>query len=190
MTVRRRILLVAALFTMIAALVVVACSGDPRRPDGGTGLLPEGASAPDLEAKDAAGGPVRLSGLRGKSVVVYFYPKDETPGCTKEACAFRDAFARYAAAGVVIIGVSRDSEESHRAFRAHHALPFPLVADESGSAQRAYGVSGFLGMTSRVSFLIGPDGKVTKVWPDVDPAIHADEVLAAAAPPATTAHAP
>ena len=178
---RRRLFLVTALLAMIAALVAVACSGDPRRPDGGSGLLPAGASAPDLEARDAAGNPVRLSSLHGKSVVVYFYPKDETPGCTKEACAFRDAFARYDAAGVAIMGVSRDSEESHRAFRAHHALPFPLVADENGSAQAAYGVTSFLGMTSRVSFLVGPDGKVVKVWPDVDPAIHADEVLAAAA---------
>jgi peroxiredoxin Q/BCP len=161
-------------------LTALAC-GAPRRPDGGRGLLPPGAAAPDLEARDASDHAVRLSSLRGKNVVVYFYPKDGTPGCTKEACAFRDAWTRYETAGVAILGVSRDSAERHRAFAKEHALPFPLVADETGAAQEAYGVSSFLGMSSRVSFLVGGDGKVVKVWPDVDPGVHADEVLAAAA---------
>jgi peroxiredoxin Q/BCP len=178
---RRHVLGIAALGVAVAGGAFALSCGAPRRPDGGRGLLPAGATAPDLEARDASDRVVRLSELRGKSVVVYFYPKDETPGCTKEACAFRDAWNKYAAAGVAIVGVSRDSVDSHRAFLKHHALPFPLVADEKGTAQEAYGVSSFLGMSSRVSFLVGPDGKVTHVWPDVDPAVHADEVLAAAA---------
>ena len=169
---------VAALSTVVS--LALACGGAPRRPDGGVGLLPVGASAPDLVAKDAADQPVRLSGLRGRPVVVFFYPKDETPGCTKEACAFRDAWNRYEHANVAVLGVSRDSEESHKKFIGHHKLPFPLVADEDGHAQEAYGVSSFIGMSSRVTFLVGADGKVLKVWPDVDPGLHADEVLAAA----------
>jgi peroxiredoxin Q/BCP len=167
---------------VISLLVsVAACSGSVKRPDGGVGLLPVGASAPDLNAVDANGHTVRLSEMRGHAAVVYFYPKDETPGCTKEACAFRDAWAKYQAAGVAIVGVSRDSEESHKAFREHHHLPFPLASDPEGNAQRAYGVpNGLFGITSRVSFLVGPDGAILRVWPDVDPALHADDVLAAA----------
>src|SRR5438093_731294 len=134
---------------------IAACSGSVKRPDGGVGLLPVGASAPDLNAVDASGHALRLSELRGHAAVVYFYPKDETPGCTKEACAFRDAWAKYQAAGVAIVGVSRDSEESHKAFREHHHLPFPLVADTDGGVQRAYGVpNGIFGLTARVSFLV------------------------------------
>ena len=157
----------------------VAC-GSAKRPDGGAGLLPVGASAPDVEGIDASGKTVRLSSLRGHAAVVFFYPKDGSPGCTKEACAFRDAFTRFESAGVTLFGVSRDSAESHTSFAAEHHLPFPLVADESGDVERAYGVGSFLGMTKRVSFLVDAQGKVLRVWPDVDPAIHADEVLGAA----------
>ncbi len=149
------------------------------RPDGGKGLLPVGASAPDLTATTRDGTPLRLSAVRGHAAVVYFYPKDETPGCTHEACAFRDAFGKYEARHVTIFGVSRDSEESHRAFRENHTLPFPLVADEEGEVARAYGVSSTLGMAARVSFLIGADGRVARVWPNVDPGVHADQLLRA-----------
>lgn len=165
----------------LVALALVACTGEVRRPDGGVGLLAVGDAAPDVAGEDANGDTVRLSASRGHPAVVFFYPKDETPGCTKEACAFRDAFARYSAAGIVVFGVSRDTAESHRAFAANHKLPFPLVADESGEAERAYGVPSRLGMTARVTFLVGADGRVARVWPDVDPGVHADEVLAAAA---------
>ena len=155
------------------ALLLVACKGS-------TTLLAAGAVAPDVTAKDPKGHDVKLSDSKGHSAVVYFYPKDGTPGCTSEACAFRDAWNKYQTAGVTIIGVSRDSEESHRAFVAQHQLPFALAADESGAIERAYGVSSTLGMTNRVTFLIGPDGRVARVWPDVDPGVHASEVLDAA----------
>jgi peroxiredoxin Q/BCP len=162
-----------------ALLLLTACAAQ-QRPDGGKGLLPVGAAAPELVGRDAAGQALRLSERRGKPSVVYFYPKDDTPGCTKEACAFRDAFARFSAVGITIFGVSRDSEASHAEFRKKHELPFPLVADESGAVQTAYGVPSRLGKAARVSFLVDGGGRIARVWPDVDPGVHADEVLAAA----------
>jgi peroxiredoxin Q/BCP len=144
------------------------------------GMLQTGATAPDFTATDASGKSVKLSDSAGHPRVVYFYPKDETPGCTKEACAFRDAFKSYTDRGVVLFGVSRDTEESHKKFRENHQLPFALVADESGAVQKAYGVPSKMGvLASRVTFLVDKDGKVEKVWPEVDPGTHADEVLAA-----------
>lgn len=140
------------------------------------------SEAPNFDLKDHMGQVVRLADLRGRWVVVYLYPKDETPGCTKEACAFRDAWGKYQAQHVAIVGVSRDTEESHRKFVKAHDLPFPLAADEDGSIARSYGVKSSFGVSSRVTFLVGADGKVIKVWPDVDPAIHVDEVLKAVAP--------
>ncbi len=189
---RNRLLTILAVFALLGAAVsgtfaMNGCS-TPKRPDGGIGLLSKGAPAPDLEGHDAQGRAVRLSASAGKPRIVYFYPKDGTPGCTKEACAFRDAFTRFETEGVVIFGVSRDSEESHRAFRKEHNLPFPLVSDESGVAQRAYGVSTFLGMPSRVTFLVSPEGTIARVYPDVDPGVHADEVLADARALKVAAH--
>ena len=140
----------------------------------------EKANTATVAAKDPKGHDVKLSDSKGHPAVVYFYPKDGTPGCTSEACAFRDAWAKYQTANVTIIGVSRDSEDSHRKFVAEHQLPFPLAADEKGDIEKSYGVSSTLGMTSRVTFLIGPDGKIAHVWPDVDPGLHASEVLDAA----------
>jgi peroxiredoxin Q/BCP len=166
----------------LAALAALAgCYSTARRPDGGEGMLGPGASAPDVEAYDVRDQSTRLSSLRGEPVVVYFYPKDGTPGCTKEACAFRDAWQKFERAHVAVIGVSSQSRESHRAFQKDHQLPFPLVPDEAGTVQRAYGVSKGLFGYARVSFLVDPKGKIARVWPDVDPAVHADEVLAAAA---------
>jgi peroxiredoxin Q/BCP len=165
--------------TALAVGGTLAACGEVKRPDGGVGLLPVGAPAPDVQGIDGSGKTVHLSDTRGRYSVVYFYPKDGTPGCTTEACAFRDAFARYEAAHVTIFGVSRDSAESHAGFQKEHKLAFPLVADD-GHVSDAYGVSSTLGMDSRVTFLVGPDGKVVHVWPKVDPAIHANDVLGAA----------
>jgi peroxiredoxin Q/BCP len=140
-------------------------------------LLPVGAEAPDFAARDDKGAEVRLSTAQGNPRVVYFYPKDETPGCTKEACAFRDAFDQYRARGVVVFGVSRDTEASHAEFRKHHALPFALAADPDGKIQDSYGVPSRLGHSARVTFLVDRDGRIARVWPEVNPAIHAREVL-------------
>jgi peroxiredoxin Q/BCP len=154
-----------------------AAAAAPAEP---AGLLAVGAQAPDVEGKDAKGQAQRLSDRRGKVSIVYFYPKDGTPGCTKEACAFRDTFDRFNQRGVTIFGVSRDDEASHAKFRAEHSLPFPLVADPSGAIQKAYGVPDKMpGLASRVTFLVAADGRIAKVWPDVDPAVHADEVFSA-----------
>jgi peroxiredoxin Q/BCP len=163
----------------ILGLTLLATCMPASRPDGGRGLLPVGAVAPDVTGITPDGRAAALSAVRGHAAVVYFYPRDETPGCTREACAFRDAFAKYEARHVTIFGVSRDSEASHEQFRAKHALPFPLVADEDGAVSRAYGVSSMLGMDSRVTFLVGRDGRIARVWPDVDPGVHAQQVLAA-----------
>jgi len=165
-------------FAVSVALALGAC-GPVARPDGGAGLLPVGAIAPDVAGQRPDGGIARLSALRGHQAVVYFYPADETPGCTKEACAFRDAFKEYETLSVTIFGVSRDSAESHHEFRTKHALPFPLVADEDGVIAHAYGVSSTFGLDSRVTFLVGADGRIAHVWPNVDPGVHAKEVIAA-----------
>jgi peroxiredoxin Q/BCP len=179
MTARRRLPSALLALTAAAVLATAAC-GRVRRPDGGVGLLPVGAAAPDVAAEDAVGHPTRLSDKRGRAVVVYFYPQDETPGCTKEACAFRDAWDKLSAANVDVIGVSGNSAERHRAFQKKERLPFSLAADESGAVGQAYGVSKKLWGYDRVTFLVDRDGKVAKVWPSVDPALHADEVLRSA----------
>lgn len=143
-------------------------------------LLAVGAPAPDVEGKDADGKVKKLSAQKGHFAVVYFYPKDETLGCTKEACAFRDAFDKFVKAGVTIFAVSRDNEASHHAFREHQHLPFPMVADTSGAVQRAYGVPAVkpdMPLAARVTFLVGPDGKIARIWPKVDPVVNANEVL-------------
>ena len=127
-----------------------------------------------------------LSDLNGKPVILYFYPRDDTPGCTKEACSFRDHFAAFNALGAVVLGVSADSVKSHGKFAEKFKLPFPLLADEDKTIVQAYGVWGekrFLGKRymgiHRVTFLIGADGRIRKIWPKVKPEEHADEVLAA-----------
>lgn len=114
-------------------------------------------------------------------MVLFFYPKDGTPGCTKEACAFRDQWKRFDASGAVVIGVSRDSVEKHRAFAEEHRLQFPLLSDDDGTICRSYGVSSTLGMASRVTFVIDRGGVIARTFDDVSPATHANEVLAAVA---------
>jgi thioredoxin-dependent peroxiredoxin len=177
---RRRVAPPLVVFVLVGIVgsAFFACSHEPvARTGGGVGLLPIGASAPDVVGVGNGGKQTRLSDVHGNLAVVYFYPKDETPGCTHEACAFRDAFVKYETRHVAIFGVSRDSEESHREFRETHKLPFPLVADEDGSVAQAYGVPSSFRMTKRVTFLIGAGGQVAHVWENVDPAIHSDEIL-------------
>lgn len=142
------------------------------------GLVPKGAVAPDFEATAQTGERVQLSKLAGKWVVLYFYPRDETPGCTKEACSFRDSWKKLAAEGVVVVGVSTDDVEAHRQFAEKHQLPFLLVPDPDGAICRRYGVPVTLGYAARVTYLVGKDGRVRRVWPTVEPMGHADELLA------------
>ncbi len=145
------------------------------------GGLPPGTQAPDVSAKNQDGKEVRLSDLKGKPVLLYFYPKDDTPGCTKQACVLRDAFDRYTEKGVVIFGVSKQGSESHLAFKKKHRLPFDLLADEDGKVAKAFDIATvpIFGWFKRQSVLLDADHKVVKFFDDVDPVKHADEVLAA-----------
>ena len=149
-------------------------------------MIEEGKAAPDFELTSDTGETVRLSGLRGRPVVLYFYPKDDTPGCTTQACGIRDSFAEFEQAGAVVLGVSPDSEGSHVKFRKKYGLPFPLLADTDHTVAEQYGVWGeksYLGKTylgvSRSTFVIDADGNVKKIFHNVKPATHADDVLAA-----------
>lgn len=146
-----------------------------------TELLSVGAPAPALSQVAHDGTAIDLRALEGRLALVYFYPRDGTPGCTTEACAIRDVWDRFESAGVLVVGVSSDSDQSHREFAQEHELPFPLIADEDGRWTEAFGVETTLGMASRDSFLIGPDGTIAKVYRGVDPGVHADEVLSDAA---------
>jgi peroxiredoxin Q/BCP len=148
--------------------------------------LEAGARAPAFTLKDQHGKDVSLSDYAGKHVVVYFYPRDDTPGCTREACAFRDAKAAFAKAGAVVLGVSKDTEASHAKFAKKFELPFSLLADTERQVMEAWGAWGEKTMygkkvqgTIRSTVLVGPDGKVVKVWPNVKVDGHADQVLAA-----------
>ncbi len=143
-------------------------------------------SAPDFTLVDDSGTPRSLSDYRGQTVVLYFYPKDDTPGCTTEACNFRDDYSAYQQAGVVILGISPDSPKSHAKFKAKFNLPFPLLADDEHRVCDLYGVWGrkkFMGReydgVFRTTFLIGPDGVIVKVFENVKPADHSAEVLGA-----------
>lgn len=148
--------------------------------------LKEGDRAPGFEAQTFSGDTIRLVDLRGKEVILYFYPRDDTPGCTKEACGFRDWFDEIKKKGAIVLGVSPDPAKSHRKFTEKFNLPFPLLIDEQKKIIDAYGVWGektFMGRkymgVYRVTFLIGKDGRIKKIWPDVKPDGHALELLAA-----------
>jgi thioredoxin-dependent peroxiredoxin len=136
-----------------------------------------GQPAPDFTATAQDGSSVHIAALSGKKVIVYFYPKDETAGCTKEACSFRDAWTALGKTGAVLVGVSADSIDSHKAFAAHYKLPFLLVSDPDGSIGKQYGVP-FEGHHRRQTIVIGTDGKVLKVYRKVDVTVHAQEILA------------
>jgi peroxiredoxin Q/BCP len=149
-------------------------------------MLKEGSIAPNFAAKDANGETVRLKDLRGEKIVLYFYPRDDTPGCTKEACSFRDTFADFKKGGIKVLGVSVDSEASHKKFIAKYKLPFTLLSDPEHSIADAYEVYGekkFMGRTymgvKRITYLIDEKGKIKKVFEKVKPEEHARDVLAA-----------
>ena len=148
--------------------------------------LQEGDLAPAFTVATNGGGKVSLADFKGQNVILYFYPKDDTPGCTKEACTFRDHFADFKKKGVVVLGVSTDPVKAHDKFVTKFKLPFTLLADEDKQIVAAYGVWGqksFMGRkymgTHRVTFLIGGDGRIKKIWPKVKPEEHVAEVLAA-----------
>ncbi|MCS6858494.1 MAG: peroxiredoxin [Sandaracinaceae bacterium] len=138
-----------------------------------------GEVAPEIMLQNQDGRLRTLSEHRGKPVVLYFYPKDATPGCTKEACAFRDAWERIQAQGAVVYGISTDDVDSHRRFHSEHRLPFDLLADREGKACRDYGVPLFMGLASRMTFIVDSEGRIARVFPEVDPAVHADQVVEA-----------
>jgi peroxiredoxin Q/BCP len=151
-------------------------------------VIEEGTTAPDFELASDAGDRIRLSDLRGKPVVLYFYPKDDTPGCTTQACGIRDVYAEFERAGAVVLGVSPDGPESHVKFKAKFELPFTLLADPDHAVAEQYGVWGekrnygktYMGIV-RSTFVIDADGKLKKVMRNVKPDTHAEKVLQALA---------
>jgi thioredoxin-dependent peroxiredoxin len=163
-----------------------AVSIDGRKLQRGRDVIEEGKPAPDFELPTDSGETIKLSELRGKPVVLYFYPKDDTPGCTTQACGIRDAYGEFERAGAVVLGVSPDNERSHVKFKDKYELPFTLLADTEHSVAEQYGVWGqksfagkkYMGV-NRSTFVIDADGNVKRVMHDVKPANHADDVLEA-----------
>lgn len=150
-----------------------------------------GDLAPDFTLPDAQGNLVQLASLRGRRLVLYFYPRDNTPGCTKQACGFRDAYPDYQARDMAILGISTDDAKSHQKFIAKYQLPFPLLCDGDGKVATAYGSYGlkkfmgkeFMGVY-RSTFVLGPDGRIEKIYRKVKPESHAAELLAESIDPA------
>jgi peroxiredoxin Q/BCP len=148
-------------------------------------VVEEGAPAPDFELESDSGETVKLSSLRGKPVVLYFYPKDDTPGCTTQACGIRDAYGEFERAGAIVLGVSPDKAASHVKFRDKYSLPFTLLADPDHAVADEYGAWGekkrngrtYMGIV-RSTFVIAPDGTVKRALRNVKPDRHADDVLA------------
>ena len=136
-----------------------------------------GDLAPAFTAKDTNGNSVSLSDFAGKTIVLYFYPKDDTPGCTKEACSFRDSYAEYQGKDIVVLGVSADDESSHQKFTEKFNLPFPLLADVDRSIIKAYDVDGG-GYAKRVTYTIAPTGTISHVYTSVKTETHASDILA------------
>jgi peroxiredoxin Q/BCP len=174
----------------ILALAVAASCRKAEQPSAGaaktapgpanpSSLLQMGAPIPDVSAEAHTGERVRLADLKGKPVVVYFYPKDDTRGCTIEAEEIRDLYADIQKTGAVVLGVSTDGTASHKAFAEKYQLPFMLLPDEDQRIANAFGVPLRMGRATRVSFVFGPDGRVSKVFPDVTPKGHGRELLEA-----------
>jgi peroxiredoxin Q/BCP len=178
-----------SLFALVGAVASTgAFAADPVAPAPGAApaapaaaeanLLPVGSPAPAIKATAHNGEVVDLAKLKGQYVVFYFYPKDDTAGCTKQACDIRDNWSKLKKAGVTVFGVSTQNNESHKAFAAKHTLPFPLLPDDKGEIAHAFGVPVVDGKARRMSFLIGKDGKIKYVWPKAATTGHAAEILA------------
>ena len=165
---------IAFLFAGVAALAAGAADPAPAAPE----LLAVGTPAPPFTAVAHDGQKVDLAKLKGKHVVLFFYPKDDTPGCTKEACDFRDSWDKLQKAGIAAFGVSTQDNTSHKAFAEKYKLPVPLLPDEKGEIAQKYKVPVVDGKARRITYLIGKDGKIKHVWPKVTPVGHAQEVLA------------
>lgn len=167
--------------SVFAGLIVFACAvavsgmGSTR---GDNPKLAEGMPAPDFTLASDDGRMVKLSSYKGKQpVVLYFYPKDETPGCTKQACSFRDNFKAFKDAGIEVLGVSVDTVESHQAFKKNQKLNFTLLADDKKEVSKSYGVLSERGYSSRVTFVIDKGGVIRKIYTNVDPVANATETL-------------
>jgi len=184
---------------ILIAVLVAAVAFVAFRPRRGEAAMPqEGQPAPDFQSQMVYGGeirPIKLSDYKGNKLVLYFYPKDNTPGCTKEACAFRDGFRQFKDAGVYILGCSVDNAQSHAAFIQKYNLPFPLLLDPDKKIATAYGAANgipILGLNRRITFVIDEQGKIIKVYPEVDPSTNPGEILKAyaSAPRATPSPQP
>jgi thioredoxin-dependent peroxiredoxin len=186
---RLLILLVAVIVAGSVALVLKPRSARAE-------LLKQGDFAPDFSTQAVVDGqvvPIKLTDYRGHKVILYFYPKDNTPGCTKEACAFRDGYSELKGWGIIVLGCSIDSAEKHQAFAQKYNLPFPLLIDPDNKIAKAYGADNgipILGLDRRVTYVIDGDGVIVKVYPNVDPATHAHDIIEALGadkpPPAPT----
>jgi peroxiredoxin Q/BCP len=172
--------------TVIGILLIIGAAIIPLLMKPGVAraaLLKEGDNAPQFSTEMVQGDqvqPVKLTDFRGRKVILYFYPKDNTPGCTKEACAFRDGYARYQQAGIVVLGCSIQSADSHKAFIKKYSIPFPLLLDPDKKIASAYGAANgipILGLDRRITYVIDEQGKIIKVYPKVDPGLHAMQIL-------------
>jgi peroxiredoxin Q/BCP len=172
-------ILTAAVIALLVVLGVIALRPRIARAD----LLKEGQIAPPFSTQMVTGdqqAPVSLSDFHGRKVILYFYPKDETPGCTKEACAFRDGYSRFTNAGLTVLGCSVDSADAHKEFIRKYSLPFSLLLDPDKKIATAYGAANgipILGLDRRITYVIDENGNVLKVYPNVDPSTHAIEIL-------------
>jgi peroxiredoxin Q/BCP len=137
----------------------------------------EGDNFPDFKLKSDGGVEVSLSDLKGKTSVIYFYPKDDTPGCTKEACGFRDNMGSFSSLGIPVFGVSVDNIESHKKFKQKYSIPFTLLSDSDKTLVSELGIKSLLGTASRVTFILNKDGKILKIYPKVSPDKHAEDIL-------------
>ena len=172
-------MLTIGLIAIAAIMIVVAIRPRLARAE----LLKEGQIAPPFTTQMVTGeneAPMSLADFHSKKVVLYFYPKDETSGCTKEACAFRDGYSRFTNAGLVVLGCSVDSADAHKDFIRKNSLPFPLLLDPDKKIAKAYGAANgipILGLDRRITYVIDENGKIIKVYPNVDPSTHAIEIL-------------